>query len=219
MNPRIAAGKVCLNSNFVPTVLITAFEPYDRWKENSSWQAVIALTRDLPEFPKVTTRLYPVDFAKAKARLAEDLAGNYDYTLHLGQSPGLSRIHLEAFGLNVGGNSQQLPDEFAPLTTDGPAAYRSQLPLDHWSVLLREANIPAQVSYHAGTFLCNAVLYLAHYYIQKQRLKTRSAFLHLPLSPGQILNERQDWPSMSSQTCADALQIILAQLAQPKLLF
>ncbi len=203
----------------MPTVLITAFEPYDRWKENSSWQALVALTRDLPDAPQIVTRRYPVDFSKAKARLAEDLAANYDYALHLGQSPGSSRIHLEAFGINVGGNSQQLPDEFAPLTSDGPAAYRSQLPLDHWSALLREANIPAQVSYHAGTYLCNAMHYLSHYNIQKQRLKTRAAFIHLPLTPAQVLTERQDFPSMSSQTVADALQIILADLSQPRLLF
>lgn len=203
----------------MPTVLVTAFEPYDRWSENSSWQALVALTRNLPEEPKVVTRLYPVDFSKTKQRLAEDLEANYDYALHLGQAPGLGRIHLEAVGINVGGNSRQLPEEFSPLTTDGPVAYRSRLPLDHWAMLIREANIPAQVSYHAGTFLCNAMLYLSHYYVEKQKRKTRSVFIHLPLSNHQVLGERQDLASMSSETCAHALQIILAEMNKARLLF
>jgi len=33
-------------------VLITAFEPFDRWSENSSWLALVELTRSLPESPK-----------------------------------------------------------------------------------------------------------------------------------------------------------------------
>ncbi len=43
-------------------VLLTAFEPYDTWKANASWLALVDLTSDLPSQPQVTTRLYPVDF-------------------------------------------------------------------------------------------------------------------------------------------------------------
>ena len=83
------------------TVLLTAFEPYDRWPENASWLALVELTRDLPAEPHVVTRRYPVDFDAARARLFDDLAANYDFALHLGQSPGSSRVHLEAIGVNV----------------------------------------------------------------------------------------------------------------------
>ena len=51
------------------SVLITAFEPYDRWEANSSWLALVELTKDLPSEPRITTRRYPVDFA-AGARAA-----------------------------------------------------------------------------------------------------------------------------------------------------
>src|SRR5688572_26103145 len=196
----------------VPRVLITAFEPYDRWSENSSWQALVALTTELPESPKVVTRRYPVDFAAAQAKLQEDLAANYDYALLLGQAPGISRVHLEAVGINVGGHSSQSPDEFRPLVEGGPAAYRSSLPLDQWAAAVRQQGIPCQVSYHAGTFLCNAVLYLAHHLAEQQRLKTRTTFIHLPLCPAQVLSQRQDLPSMTSHDAAQAIRIILEQL-------
>jgi pyroglutamyl-peptidase len=193
------------------TVLLTAFEPYDHWPENASWLALVELTRDLPEGQKVVTRRYPVDFEIARARLAEDLAADYDYALHLGQAPGISRIHLEAIGVNVGGHSSQTPDQFQPLVSDGPAAYQSSLPLAHWAALIRNLGIPCQVSYHAGTYLCNAVLYLAHHFIAQQRLKTRAAFIHLPLAPQQVLSERQDWPTMTSGQCAEAIRCVLRE--------
>jgi pyroglutamyl-peptidase len=197
----------------MPTILITAFEPYDRWPENSSWLALVELTRDLPGGAKVVTRRYPVDFDLARGRLAEDLAADYDYALLLGQAPGSSRVHLEAVGINVGGHSRQLPDEFQPLVPDGPAAYRTELPLAAWASSIRGAGIPCQVSYHAGTYLCNALLYLTHHLAMGQRLKTRATFIHLPLAPVQVLGEKQDLPTLPSSLCAEAVRMIVRELA------
>lgn len=195
-------------------VLITAFEPFDRWSENSSWLALVELTRSLPESPKVVTRRYPVDFAKVKERLREDLAAEYDFVLHLGQSSQIGRIELEAIGLNVGGEPKQLPDEFQTLVPGGPAAYRTTLPLARWTAMIREDGIPAQVSYYAGTYLCNAVLYLSQHIAAEKRLKTRSTFIHLPLAPQQVLKERNDSPSLPSEMCARGIRIILDDLGR-----
>lgn len=195
-------------------VLITAFEPFDRWSENSSWLALLELTRSLPESPKIVTRRYPVDFAKAKERLREDLAADYDFALHLGQSSKIGRMELEAIGLNVGGEPGQSPDEFQSLVVGGPAAYRSPLPLARWASLLREDGIPAQVSYHAGTYLCNAVLYLSQHIAATKGLKTRSTFIHLPLAPSQVLGERQDWPTLPSEIGARGVRQILCDLVR-----
>jgi pyroglutamyl-peptidase len=198
----------------MPSVLLTAFEPYDLWAENSSWLALVELTREpLPDL-KVVTRRYPVDFERVRQRLAEDLAANYDYVLHLGQAPGISRVHLEAIGINVGGHSAQTPDEFQPLVSDGPPAYRSKLPLAQWSQRIRESGIPCQVSYHAGTYLCNAVLYLTHHVAAMTGLKSQAAFIHLPLAPQQVLGERQDWPTLPPSSAAAAIRLILHSLAE-----
>jgi pyroglutamyl-peptidase len=196
------------------TVLVTAFEPYDRWQTNASWDALIALTRDLPTSPRVVTRRYPVDFAKTRGKLIEDLAANYDYTIHLGQAPGSSRIHLEAVALNVAGEAAQSPDDFQPLVPGGPAAYRTALPLASWAAKIRASGIPANVSYHAGTYLCNAILYLAQHIAAEQGLKTQSAFVHLPLSPEQVLEDRKETPSMPTASVAEALRLILEELSK-----
>lgn len=193
----------------MPSLLITAFEPYDRWQENASWLALVELTRGLPPGHKVVTRRYPVDFGLVQSRLAEDLSADYDYALHLGQAPGIGRVHLEAIGVNVGGHSSQMSDQFQQLVRGGPAAYQTSLPLAEWAALVRAAGIPCQVSHHAGTYLCNAVLYLSQHIAREQKLRTQATFIHLPLAPSQVLGERQDWPSLPSTTCAAAVRTIL----------
>jgi len=197
----------------MPTVLVTAYEPYDDWQENSSWLTLIELTKSLPETPAITTRLYPVDFAGMRKRLTDDLEGNFDYALHLGQAPGTGNVQLEAVGLNVGGSSEQTPDEYKPLVAEGPVAYRSDLPLADWADKLRKAGIPSQVSYHAGTFLCNATLYLSHYLAEQKRLKTRSTFIHLPLEISQTLRNSEDLAAMPVGTLVAAVRLILDELA------
>jgi pyroglutamyl-peptidase len=195
------------------SLLITAFEPYDVWATNASWLALIEFTRELPESPTITTRLYPVDFAAMKKRLAADLSANYDYALHLGQAPGAARIRLEAVGLNVAGAAGQPPEQFEPLAHDGPLAYRSGLPVGDWALKLRAAGIPAQVSYHAGTYLCNGMLYYSCYLAERLGLRTRAAFVHVPLDPSQTLGHTQDLAALPAAVTAEALRIMVGELA------
>lgn len=194
-------------------VLLTAFERYDHWTSNSSWLALQEMTRCMPETPKITTRLYPVDFQAARERLKGDLAKNYDIVLHLGQLPGLGRIQLEAIAINVGGHSHQLPGDFGLLDPDGPVAHRSRLPLAEWAARIRAAGIPAQVSYHAGTYLCNAIMYLAHRQIEFQKLTTRVTFIHFPLACSQTADVGHDVASMPVELAASALQILMQEIA------
>ena len=204
----------CGRRKAVSSVLITAFEPYDRWHANSSWLALVQLTQNLPSQPSVTTRLYPVDFAAVKQRLAEDLRANHDFALHLGQAPGSTRVQLESFAVNIGGSSFQSPDEFRELVNGGPPAYRSRLPLATWSARLREAGVPAQVSYHAGTYLCNATLYFSCYLAERMGLKTQATFIHLPLDLSQTASEAQHMASLPARISAEALRVVLEDLAR-----
>lgn len=205
-------------SPVMTSVLITAFEPYEPWETNASWLAMLELTKDLPTGSgaaglEVTTRLYPVDFSKVREKLAADLTADYDYAIHLGQAPGRASVQLESIGINIGGTSQQTPEDYRPLVEDGPVAFRSSLPLAEWSMRMRKANIPAQVSYFAGTFLCNAMLYLTHYLAQQEDLKTQATFIHLPLDASQTMGQTEDYASLPASTSAAAVRIILQELA------
>jgi len=197
----------------MPTVLVTAFEPYDCWPENSSWLTLVELTKNLPDAPAVTTRLYPVDVGVMRKRLSEDLEANYDYALHLGQAPGAACVRLEAIGINVVEEGEPALQTCQPLVPEGPVAYQSTLPLADWAARLRKVGIPCRVSYHAGTFVCNAALYLSHYFAEQKRLKTRSTFIHLPLELSQTLDRPQDLAAMPAATLVAAVRRILDELA------
>jgi pyroglutamyl-peptidase len=190
---------------FVTRVLITAFEPYDRWPENSSWLALADLTRWYDGTAEIKTRRYAVDLAQMSESLRKDLQANFDLAIHLGQSPGSTLIKLEAVGLNVRSDG-------SPLILDAPEAYRSPLPLKRCHESLIDAGIPSEISHHAGTYLCNAALYLSQHYSSSFGLRTRSLFVHIPLAPAQAAHDRGRLPSMSTPMSSAAVAIIVEQL-------
>ena len=144
----------------MPRVLLTAYGPYDDWETNVSWLVLQEVMREPPMNLDLLTRLYPVEFDEVARRLSEDLADEVDVAIHLGQAPGKGRIELETIGLNLACERGQRAEEAWPLVEGGPAAYQSALPLAKWARMLRSEGIPAEVSHHAGAFVCNA----AHYF-------------------------------------------------------
>ncbi|MEM6690240.1 MAG: pyroglutamyl-peptidase I [Planctomycetota bacterium] len=189
-------------------VLLTAFEPYERWPKNSSWLALIALTRDFEDANiDLITRRYPVDLSEMSERLRQDLQADFDLAVHLGQSPGSSVIKLESVGLNV-------RTDHSPLLEGAPEAYRSPLPLPSMATQLIEAGIPAEVSHHAGTYLCNASLYLSQHYSHSFGFQTKSVFIHLPLATEQVADGIRTgrcgaMASMDPGVCATAIAHVI----------
>jgi len=199
-----------------PRVLITAFEPYGAWPENSSLRCLAELQQQLDRepVPGITfeTRIYPVDFAQVRQRLVEDLAQGFDYSLHLGQSPGAGSILLEEVAINRGMTPGH--EGCQHLEPDAPVAYSSTLPLEDWAHELLQAGLPVRVSYHAGTYLCNATLYWSLHLAYRNGWPTRSVFIHLPFDVSQALAQNKDVASLPSQVTAQAVRWILAKLAE-----
>lgn len=195
-------------------VLLTAFETYEQWKENSSWLTLVELLKDRPPEPELITRRYPVELVPMRERLYADLQRGFDAVLHLGQAPGSTQIKLEAIAINAAGRVEFGGDELREVEQHGPVAYRSQLPLGRWAKMLREQNIPAVVSYHAGTFLCNATLYSSLHLSQGMTPAPLVGFIHLPLSMQQVASGTQSLPSMDVRTMAAAIRLMLLDLVE-----
>ncbi len=190
-------------------VLLTSFEPYAEWQENSSWLALQHFAREMPRRPQITTRRYPVDFSLLRQRLEEDLANDFDVALHLGQAPGQEQLCLEAVGLNIARHSDAAGDDGFSLADNGALAYRSRLPLGTWAVDLCREGIPARVSYHAGTYVCNAALYLGHYLAEQCGLRTRTTLLHVPLDVTQVAGRPERHASMPAAMAARAVRRLI----------
>lgn len=204
-----------LSNPAMPRLLLTAFRPFDVWSENASWLALQALTRELPVGVEVVTRLYPVDYTEVRARLTSDLATPYDAVLHVGQSAGSSALKLEQFALNVRRERGEKADAVTELEPGGPLAYRSALPLADWAGRLREVGVPAEVSLHAGDYLCNAVLYWSHHLQYAIGRTPRVALIHVPLDVTQAAAKPKTVPSLPSEVVASALRLMAGWATEP----
>ena len=192
-------------------ILLTWFEPFGRWSENSSALCVSAVERRRHIPVTIDTVIYPVHFVRAKERLERDLQGGFDFAVHLGQHEGSSCVRLE----RVAHNTRPTVDGGErPLLKNGPPEFRTSLPLGKWSRFLRKNGIPSVVSHDAGCYVCNAVFYWSLYLTGRQALPTRSLFIHIPLASNQIRQSPDRLPSLETEICADAVEIILKELAE-----
>ncbi len=188
------------------SILLTAFDLYDEWEENSSWTALTEYLKEYGVAPDIITRRYPVNFALMKERLEADLQRGVRGVIHLGQRPGTAKLHLEALCVNVAGFTKGTGSEFGSLIEGAPVAYRSQCPLGLWCDSLQRSGVPAEVSYHAGTYLCNAIMYLSHYWFAARSLNVPVVFVHTPLTIAE--SERTDgrFPGMQNHLLAEGVR-------------
>lgn len=178
------------------------------------------LLKDFPPGKSLVTRRYPVNLVALQDKLSRDLRQDFDAILHLGQSPGASSIKLEAIAVNAAGCIDERGDELEEIVPSGPVAYRSNMPLKRWATLLRHQNIPAVISYHAGTFLCNATMYLSHHQCQQRQAKQLNphfqpcliGFVHLPLATEQVAQQGQSLASLPLSTLVRAVHLLLDDL-------
>lgn len=213
-------------------VLLTAFEPFGGWSENASLLCLRGVVEDLSARPiagvELTTRVLPVDFGAAHEVLREEIAARHDFALHLGQAAGSAKLRLEMLAVNVGvervelsggqparsgpGRQSSQMTTYFPLVEGGPAAYQSNLPLEEWLQTLLRQGVPAELSFHAGTYLCNAVYYWSRHLAERAGGATQVAFLHLPLTPQQAAAEGGALPGLATEVAVQAVCEILADV-------
>lgn len=168
-------------------LLITGFAPFGGETTNPSWDAVCQLPAEIGEY-MLTKSLIPVVFGKAAETVmhtAKEIQP--DVILCIGQAGGRSAITPELVGINL--RHASIPDndgnqpQDEPILTNGDTAYFSTLPVRKIATAISSTGIPAQVSYSAGAYVCNDVLYtlLSHY----QNSSTKVGFIHVPYSTAQ----------------------------------
>jgi Pyrrolidone-carboxylate peptidase (N-terminal pyroglutamyl peptidase) len=165
------------------TLLLTGFAPFGTETRNPSWEAVNALPERIGDY-SVVKRLLPVEFSNAACLAIDEAeACRADAILCVGLAAGRTEVTPEAIGVNV--RDASIPDNAGfrplgePIMPDGPAAYFSTLSVRKMTEAIRAAGVPARLSYTAGTYVCNDLLYtLLHRFSGTQ---TRAAFIHVPL--------------------------------------
>jgi pyroglutamyl-peptidase len=196
--------------------LVTGFEPFDGGDVNPSQLLVEALASAPPDGLALSTAVLPVAYTRAGDMLAAAVrAAEPDLVVCFGQAGGRTAVSVERFALNLddaASSDNEGASSSAPIDPDGPAAYRSTLPVDEIVAALHAEGIPAAASRDAGGFLCNHVFYRLHALLASERPAARGGFVHVPLLPEQALAKAE--PSMPLETLVRAARIVLGVSAQ-----
>lgn len=191
-------GEEIVDSCYMKKLLITGFEPFGGETVNPSWEAVDRLPAEIGGYTLTKLRL-PVVFgeaANAVLRAAEEV--DCDVILCIGQAGGRQAITPELVGINL--RHASIPDNKGnrpkdqPILPQGDVAYFSTLPVRQMADAISNEGIPSQVSYSAGAYVCNDLLYtlLAHF----QGSGTRVGFIHIPYSTEQGKEPSMDLDQM-----------------------
>ena len=188
-------------------LLITGFEPFGGEKINPSWEAVKLLPEKIGDFEIIKAEI-PVVFEKAaKTVLAKAEELKPDVIICVGQAGGRTGITPEMVAINlrfasIPDNEGNQPKDI-PCVENGENAYFSTLPVRKMTAAVSDSCIPCSVSYSAGTYVCNDLIYhVLHHY---KGTDTNACFIHVPFIPEQTT----DKPSMELETIAKALEIAI----------
>ena len=168
-------------------LLITGFDPFGGASVNPAREAVMALPDVVGDYA-LTKLEIPTVFglaAETVLQAAEILCP--DVILCVGQAGGRAAITPEVVAINL--REASIPDNLGytpqnqPVVAHAPAAYFSTLPVRAMVEGVKAAGIPCSLSYSAGVFVCNDLLYtLLHHY---DGTDTRVGFVHIPYLPEQ----------------------------------
>ena len=170
-------------------VLLTGFEPFGKYSENSSWAVAEKVAACGVVDAEVIAMRLPVSFAgvgTALRKAVEEYCPNV--VIMLGQAAGIDYIKLERIAINmmdatIADNNGYIPDE-EPIYADGTVALFTNVDIKKLCRAVEELGIPAKVSNSAGLYVCNRTYYEA-LRLCNERPGMKALFVHLPLYEGQ----------------------------------
>lgn len=191
-------------------VLITGFDPFGGASINPAYEAVKLLPETISG-AKVIKLEIPTVF-KVEGEVLEKAIQEHepDMVICVGQAGGRSSINVEKVAVNL--MEARIPDNKnyqpvdEPVHEDGDTAYFAKLPVKAMVQNMKDHGIPARISYTAGTFVCNDVMYRLLYLIDKKYPHMKGGFIHVPYLPEQVLELPEGTPSMSAEMIAKSLE-------------
>lgn len=191
-------------------ILVTGFDPFGDEPVNPAWEAVRLLPDAIAgadiiklQVPTVFEACFPA-VEKAMERYAPSAV------LSIGQAGGRSDVGVERVAINLADG--RIPDNEGNLVVDatiregGQNAYFATVPVKAMVERIRCGGVPASVSYTAGTYVCNYLMYRVLHSLAERGSGVRAGFIHIPYMPAQAIGKPAGTPSMSVETSAAAIE-------------
>ena len=198
-------------------VLLTAFNPFGGESVNPAQEAVEAVA-DKVAGAEVVKLVVPTVFRKSIETVREAMKKeNPDVTFCIGQAGGRIGLTPERVAINlddarIEDNEGNQPVD-KPIFEDGKTAYFTSLPVKAMVQKIKDAGVPASVSYTAGTFVCNHLMYGVLYYIEKEFPGMKGGFMHVPYLHEQAVN-RANTPSLSKEDIVKGIEAAIAAIVE-----
>lgn len=201
------------------TILVTGFDTFGNLSFNPTEVIVAQLAADPKQSFGEELRCHVLPTAYDTAATA--ITNLIDETLPslvlgLGVSRSRDKVCLERFALNL--DDAAIEDNAGcirrgeEIVRGGPTALQTNVDLSAVLTQLADVGVPAEISNHAGTFVCNHVYYRTLRRFENQRPQVRCLFVHVPLP---IADRTISQASSKTQvSTADLLQATLCILGE-----
>lgn len=191
-------------------ILVTGFDPFGGEDTNPAYEAVKLLPEEISGSEIIKLEI-PTVFRRSATVVEEAiLEHNPDVVLNIGQAGGRSSISMEKVAINLA--EARIPDNDneqpigEKLQEDGEIAYFTDLPIKAMVKNVRDNGIPSKISYSAGTYVCNSIMYNVLYMTSKKYKDIRAGFIHVPFATEQAVDKADGTPSMSLETIAKGIE-------------
>lgn len=220
------------NAMMQPVALIAGFEPFAGLPSSPASAVLPHLDGRTVAGYRLVAQQVPVSMNRLRDSF-EDLIAEHRPALviALGLARGASVVRVEAMAVNAAAFTVADNDGAqaggGPIEPDGPAGRAATWDAAAVAAAIAAAGIPARVSWHAGTHLCNFALYSLVGLLEQSGARVPCGFLHLPFLPEQVvwlmrrhvedtgaaLGASQDEPSMSLENQLAAVRTAVAVTA------
>lgn len=199
-------------------ILVTGFDPFGGEKVNPAYEAVKLMPDNIAGAEIIKLEI-PTVFSKSGLAVEDGIEKYHpDVVVNVGQAGGRSCVTIEKVAINLA--EARIPDNDGeqplnvPLKEDGENAYFSLLPVNAIVKNVREHGLPCHVSYTAGTYVCNAVMYNVLYMAAKKYPKLRAGFIHVPYACEQVVDKPNGTACMSVADIARSLEYAVEAIVE-----
>ena len=186
-------------------LLISGFDPFGGERINPSFEAVKLLPDIIGEYELTKIEL-PTVFGRAAEIMIEKIAEiRPDAVICVGQAGGRRGITPEVIGINlreatIADNAGNMPKN-ERVREGAPDGIFSTLPVREMVEAIKAEGLPSSLSYSAGAFVCNDLLFSLLYRYKDTNIKI--GFIHVPFLPEQA---KAGVPSMELTDIARGLR-------------
>jgi len=170
-------------------ILITGFAPFGGETINPSWEAVSRLPDQFytsgGEEAVLIKHQMPVSYNRCGTLIEDYMRKDHpDCVVCVGQAGGRMAVEPELIAVNT--KDAPSPDNDGTachgeaVIKGGPDGRFSKLPVREMAAACKAAGIPANVSFSAGGYVCNCLMYHVLDLIEKEYPDMRGGFIHVP---------------------------------------